>query len=675
MTHISEIIEDILVEWAYRVHDGMPNPKNAEHIHNLRESMEELNLPNKVIYEVIQNLINEEDDDKYVSIGYGRYKEKGKEKDSDADVYVKDDRGRYIKSADQKSDDEKPKAKQTTIDPNPYDKKDTEDKPDSTEKTKELRDDANPVQDFNENESFTQTGISDEEFENNPNVEKNSKEDFKFSDDEIKKFFGEPVKFPKRYIKTLERLMSIKNKGNISITDVVKDVGAGELQAQAGEILTMMGSTIKDPKVSKELFDKLREHAENAEQPIIPKSWIDSAEKVRDGINKRLDATYGKGKWEITSSSWDVEGEVESLGMQDYKRDKGFSTDMYMVINGEDIDEVSLKKDLNANLLNATTGRVLDIIIQGNAGEDELKRYNELILKKKKSKEEKQELEDIQNNYKKEELGFDESVDVKQAQQRQRTIHDETLGDEDFISEVKGDGDLTDDEVKEIAAPMGISTKDKQKVADFIKNVAPKLLESEPPLSREKIKAKLKELGLKNGTRDVGKAAIILMKIAQKKNPNSKAAKGLEKAIRNSEEHSKSVANLIIKSPEVRKGILKSIKESLPLGALIEGEESMHLSEQSLDQEVLSTIFGVSSMDELVPDLTLNEEGDAIVYQIDVKNPDPPPEIVKENIPIAVVKNRPDGKAYGETWKLEFKIHPQFKKEISEANKALGRTE
>jgi hypothetical protein len=27
MTHISEIIEDILVEWAYRVHDGMPNPK------------------------------------------------------------------------------------------------------------------------------------------------------------------------------------------------------------------------------------------------------------------------------------------------------------------------------------------------------------------------------------------------------------------------------------------------------------------------------------------------------------------------------------------------------------------------------------------------------------------------------------------------------------------------
>ena len=63
MKHISEIIEDILVEWAYRVHDGMPNPKNAQHIRELRESMEELNLPNNVIYQVIQNLINEQDDD------------------------------------------------------------------------------------------------------------------------------------------------------------------------------------------------------------------------------------------------------------------------------------------------------------------------------------------------------------------------------------------------------------------------------------------------------------------------------------------------------------------------------------------------------------------------------------------------------------------------------------
>ena len=61
MTHISEIIDEILVEWAYRVHDGMPNPKNTLHIVQLRESMEELNIPNDVIFKVINNIINEED--------------------------------------------------------------------------------------------------------------------------------------------------------------------------------------------------------------------------------------------------------------------------------------------------------------------------------------------------------------------------------------------------------------------------------------------------------------------------------------------------------------------------------------------------------------------------------------------------------------------------------------
>ena len=63
MQHISEIIENILVEWAYRAHDGMPNPKNAQHIQELRESMEKLNLPNNVIYHVIHNIINEQDGD------------------------------------------------------------------------------------------------------------------------------------------------------------------------------------------------------------------------------------------------------------------------------------------------------------------------------------------------------------------------------------------------------------------------------------------------------------------------------------------------------------------------------------------------------------------------------------------------------------------------------------
>ena len=135
MTNISEIIEEILVEWAYRVHDGMPNPKNAQHIHELRESMEELNLPNNVIYQVIQNLINEEDkehrlDDKekekaksmkLVHLGRGSYGKKGKEATHQAVD------GKLVKKGDEEKPEQETKPPMT-IDPNPMGKKDSEDK-------------------------------------------------------------------------------------------------------------------------------------------------------------------------------------------------------------------------------------------------------------------------------------------------------------------------------------------------------------------------------------------------------------------------------------------------------------------------------------------------------------------------------------------------------------------
>ena len=37
-----ELIDKILTEWSYRVHDGMPNPKNPTHLIELRDTMREL---------------------------------------------------------------------------------------------------------------------------------------------------------------------------------------------------------------------------------------------------------------------------------------------------------------------------------------------------------------------------------------------------------------------------------------------------------------------------------------------------------------------------------------------------------------------------------------------------------------------------------------------------------
>lgn len=76
------MIEEILNEWAYRVDDGMPNPKNPQHIRELAEVLDELGLSD-IKNEFIQNLM--EADKKFSNPTLNKvikYKDKdGKEKE------------------------------------------------------------------------------------------------------------------------------------------------------------------------------------------------------------------------------------------------------------------------------------------------------------------------------------------------------------------------------------------------------------------------------------------------------------------------------------------------------------------------------------------------------------------------------------------------------------------
>ena len=46
---------------------------------------------------MIKEFMLEAEDDKYTHIGYGKYKEKGKEKDPNAPTFQKTDAGKYVK--------------------------------------------------------------------------------------------------------------------------------------------------------------------------------------------------------------------------------------------------------------------------------------------------------------------------------------------------------------------------------------------------------------------------------------------------------------------------------------------------------------------------------------------------------------------------------------------------
>ena len=53
------LIDDILREWSYRVHNGMPDPKNPLHIIELEKTLHELKLPKEVASKLLQNLRKE----------------------------------------------------------------------------------------------------------------------------------------------------------------------------------------------------------------------------------------------------------------------------------------------------------------------------------------------------------------------------------------------------------------------------------------------------------------------------------------------------------------------------------------------------------------------------------------------------------------------------------------
>ena len=60
---MNKLIDKILLEWSYRVHDGMPNRKNPLHLVQLEETLNELKIPRKVSEKILKNLRQIEEDD------------------------------------------------------------------------------------------------------------------------------------------------------------------------------------------------------------------------------------------------------------------------------------------------------------------------------------------------------------------------------------------------------------------------------------------------------------------------------------------------------------------------------------------------------------------------------------------------------------------------------------
>ena len=638
------------------------------------------------------------------------------------------------KEKEKEDDDEEPKDTQQSIDPKPeVTVQEIEAQQEHIEHAGEPGRKDKSLDAVNE-DVFSATkppGTSDKEFKERMNAAKSVSVSppYRFSDEQADRLFN---KVPAVYRSVIERMLSQTQGKTPNITDFMEGVGAGQPSSQAGEIITMIAMTLPDDDAEEflgMLEERVTEHPvppPKGQRPWIDKSWIQSARDVRAGTIARYNRRYGEGNWEMDKGCWDSQTEVEAMGLQDYTKNKGYSTDTYMrlKVNGEPVlDEISLKKDLNVNLLNKTTNALVDFAIMGSEDAGEYVQLQKLWReipageKKASSKEKYQvgneELSPLEIKERMEGLQADafnklaqenpelaeqvEFADGEKARQKQRALLSNAI-DEKNMSVIRkaasqvAELDPTEEwppELEEIIAEIRGSksgTEVKGWMQGFAEKISAKDENGNPKIGNitfdedEKGNLVVQKDGVALnpdeklevfGTKDNGDIQKLAMYATHMgASTGDRVMQKRKKDIYdNIQSHTNAVVTVINEIPSVREGMLLAIREEFPLKALFEGEEAMALSKYNCDPAVLGEIFKdengnpIENYEQIQDKLEISEDkaGNlSLVYRASAGG---------ETIPVAELDVRSDGKGYGNTFKFTLKVHKEFKSKLKEGNR------
>ena len=321
---MKKLISKILTEWSYLVHDGMPNPKNPLHLIQLEETLNELSLPRKVSQKLLQNMRVMQED---------WWSDLSPEEQS---KYIKD----HPKSQKAQNAKEKDKGDAEKGDKKPKEKEDKKDKTlkqdiDYNNPPEAITNDVPP----SDEEFAAKKGITPHEYNPSEIEIGGQKVSLPLTEKTLGSIFKTPPhKFPKRYLKTLERIMNTQqtDADNPKITEFLnspdKDekVGAGRIAAQASELLMLMSTSLPD-KEANVLFEILEKTSDatvgNDDTQILDKSWIGASRGMRNSALKNIKELLG-----------DTVFRVKTPNGKSY------------------IAEISNKKDLNIFLGSPSTG-------------------------------------------------------------------------------------------------------------------------------------------------------------------------------------------------------------------------------------------------------------------------------------------------------------------------------
>jgi len=499
--------------------------------------------------------------------------------------------------------------------------------------------------------------------------------------------FGNPSKVPKKYVKLVERLINSRyvNSTTPPITSMIDASGAGKIQAQAAEVLSMIGPTLSDDEM-KNLMDTIRKHNSNLPQktkkdgssykppkyeegsePILSEDWLQSVESVRGGIVSRMNATYGEGNWEIENGAWDLKGDVEAMGLSDYSKNKGFSTDMYLRVktpDGSVLDEVSLKKNLNVFLSQPSVNAVNEWGLTKN----ERNEINDINKRMKTAKgKEKKEL-----NTRKKEIMSDANSRIPEEANPKEFNRKTTESATSFYEGVTEEQhqqlqqlDENDDEyIKSLAKSTGQTPAYCKALVKTMKNL-------KHPYSREELRQAMIDNGFAS-KKTVGKYqdkfSVMMMRTLGGEPINDVDAKEkLKEHIQLGKDFNKSFVENMVEEP-YKTGVMNTIREKFPLKALMDGEEKMSLGGVNADPEVMKEIFGTDDYDEIQEKLSIQGPDEKGEYQLVFQA-----ELDGDVVPISTIAPRQRGIGYEPVVNLEMNLHPNMKEKLYCANKKIGR--
>lgn len=574
---INDIIEILINDVAWQTDDGCPNWQNKKHVNILENTLRSYEIDENVIAEIITNLREASDN---------WWEEMSPEQQSQ---YLKD----HPKSAKVK-EIEKQKASvnnQTVPDKKIIDGKD-----------KSLRD-VNTIK----TEAFTSDLVpSAEEFDKRNKNYQNPTPPPPLNFASV--FDSIDIKFPRKYISALERMINTIPKGDAIKWSHYSDMpaGAGTISSQAGEILSMVLMTLDDKTA-----DMVTAHISGYQNELLSKYpkifnkdktgrvntmsldplWVKSAVNNRKSILNRIKKQYGPDA-EISAAAWDTKDDVTALGLNDYDINKGFSTDFYVKIKHHDkyeLDEISLKQSLVANFLNSGTGI--------------LTKHDTSLI--------------------------GSNVDVTEFNKNQRKR---------LISAVEEYGDDIRKLLKDPKAAKNVLAIMKNKKIGSIDDTL----------------AKAGKL------RDKNKVIYYAM-VDLAASGNMGAKKWVEEHMKHDVEYVKNVYKEISENKKLKAGILNDVKESLPLKSLMSGEESMALGEFSLDKFTCKSIFGTDDYEELKSNLYTVTDKNGKTYLLYKA------EIGGREFRVANMTIRQNGRGYGLDMKFELSLHTDFKNQIRDA--------